>query len=63
MVYYVDDVVNEGWTVVVHIKPRDLYDMGEEVEENDMKMSHTKSNNLNNFLGLMINMYNWRQTI
>ena len=34
MVYYVDDVVNEGWSVVVHIKPRDLYDMGEEVEEN-----------------------------
>ncbi|KAL5161466.1 hypothetical protein HKD37_07G018745 [Glycine soja] len=28
------DVVNEGWSVVVHIKPRDLYDMGEEVEEN-----------------------------
>ncbi|XP_028193133.1 uncharacterized protein LOC114378691 [Glycine soja] len=34
MVYYVDDVVNEGWSVVVHIKPIDLYDMGEEVEEN-----------------------------
>ena len=34
MVYYVDDVVNEGWSVVLHIKPRDLYDMGEEVEEN-----------------------------
>ncbi|BAU03509.1 hypothetical protein VIGAN_UM119900 [Vigna angularis var. angularis] len=33
MVYYVDDVVNEGWSVVVHLKPRDLYEMGEEVQE------------------------------
>ena len=33
MVYYVDDVVNKGWSVVVHLKPRDLYEMGEIVEE------------------------------
>ncbi|BAU02026.1 hypothetical protein VIGAN_11143000 [Vigna angularis var. angularis] len=33
MVYYVDDVVNEGWSVAVHLKPRDLYEMGEEVQE------------------------------
>ncbi|WVZ13620.1 hypothetical protein V8G54_011186 [Vigna mungo] len=33
MVYYVDDVVNEGWSGVVHLKPRDLYEMGEEVQE------------------------------
>ncbi|WVZ03365.1 hypothetical protein V8G54_024171 [Vigna mungo] len=33
MVYYVDDVVNEGWNVVVHVKPRDLYEMGEEIQE------------------------------
>jgi len=30
MVYYVNDEVNKDWTVVVHLKPRDLYDMGEE---------------------------------
>ncbi|KAK7306021.1 hypothetical protein VNO77_43935 [Canavalia gladiata] len=29
MVYYVDDEVNKGWSVVVHMMPRDLYDMGE----------------------------------
>lgn len=33
MVYYVDDLVNEGWSVAVHLKPRDLYEMGEEIEE------------------------------
>ncbi|WVY90750.1 hypothetical protein V8G54_036264 [Vigna mungo] len=33
MVYYVNDVVNKGWSVVMHLKPRDLYEMGEEVEE------------------------------
>jgi len=33
MVYYIDDVVNKGWSVVVPLKPRDLYEMGEIVEE------------------------------
>jgi hypothetical protein len=33
MVYYVDDVVNKGWGVVVHLKARDLYEMGEDIEE------------------------------
>ncbi|KAK2444095.1 hypothetical protein QL285_015148 [Trifolium repens] len=31
MVYYVDDLVNEGWSVAVHLKPRDLYEMGVDV--------------------------------
>ncbi|XP_019226960.1 PREDICTED: uncharacterized protein LOC109208324 isoform X2 [Nicotiana attenuata] len=38
MVYYVDDEVNKGWSTVVHLKPRDLYEMGEgenEVPENE----------------------------
>lgn len=33
MVYYVNDEVNKDWNVVVHMKPRDLYDMGEQVKE------------------------------
>ncbi|XP_025692596.1 uncharacterized protein [Arachis hypogaea] len=33
MVYYVNDVVNKGWSIVVHLKPRDLYEMGYEIEE------------------------------
>lgn len=28
-----DDVVDKDWSVVVHLKLRDLYDMGEEQEE------------------------------
>ncbi|XP_075074837.1 uncharacterized protein LOC142162387 [Nicotiana tabacum] len=36
MVYYVDDVVNKGWSVAMHLKPRDLYDMGEEVVEDEV---------------------------
>ena len=35
MVYYVDDEVNKGWSIVVHLKPRDLYDMREE-EDNEV---------------------------
>ncbi|XP_061359254.1 uncharacterized protein LOC133303366 [Gastrolobium bilobum] len=33
LVYYVDDEVNQGWSVVVHMTPRDLYDMGEDIED------------------------------
>ncbi|XP_016490283.2 uncharacterized protein LOC107810065 [Nicotiana tabacum] len=36
MVYYVDVVVNKGWSVAMHLKPRDLYDMGEEVVEDEV---------------------------
>ncbi|XP_052197234.1 uncharacterized protein LOC127804414 [Diospyros lotus] len=32
-VYYVEDVVEKDWSAVVHLKPRDLYDMGEDIEE------------------------------
>lgn len=30
---YVDDIVNKGRSVVVHLKTRDLYDMREVMEE------------------------------
>lgn len=33
LVYYVEDKVNEGWCTPVHLKPRDLFDMGQDVEE------------------------------
>ncbi|XP_057756880.1 uncharacterized protein LOC130976127 [Arachis stenosperma] len=33
MVYYVDDLVDEGWCSVCRMKPRDLYDMGDLNEE------------------------------
>ncbi|KAH0652728.1 hypothetical protein KY289_030406 [Solanum tuberosum] len=33
LVFYVDDIVNKGWSVAVHLKPRDMYDMGEVLEE------------------------------
>nr|XP_009776770.1 PREDICTED: uncharacterized protein LOC104226453 [Nicotiana sylvestris] len=33
MVYYVDDETDKGWSVAVHLKPRDLFDMGEVDEE------------------------------
>ncbi|XP_020967814.1 uncharacterized protein LOC110267039 [Arachis ipaensis] len=29
MVYYVDDLVDEGWCSLCHMKPRDSYDMGD----------------------------------
>ncbi|XP_020970639.1 uncharacterized protein LOC107623408 [Arachis ipaensis] len=33
MVYYVDDMVNKGWSIAVHVKPRDMYDMGQGNED------------------------------
>ncbi|CAA7054529.1 unnamed protein product [Microthlaspi erraticum] len=36
LVYYVEDPKEKGWCVVVHVKPRDLYDMGDpNVSEED----------------------------
>lgn len=32
MVYYVNDEMSKDWSVVVHLKPRDLYDMGEQID-------------------------------
>ncbi|VVB03953.1 unnamed protein product [Arabis nemorensis] len=33
LVYYVKDPQEDGWSVVVHIQPRDLYDMGDPVSD------------------------------
>ncbi|KAM3323274.1 hypothetical protein P3S67_004425 [Capsicum chacoense] len=33
MVYYVNDIVNKGWSVAIHLKSRDMYDMEEVVKE------------------------------
>lgn len=39
MVYYVDDETDKEWSVAVHLKPRDLLEMGEvdekEIYENE----------------------------
>ncbi|KAH0679422.1 hypothetical protein KY284_020507 [Solanum tuberosum] len=35
MVHYVDDETDKEWSVVVHLKPRDLFEMGE-VDEEDL---------------------------
>ncbi|KAM3202517.1 hypothetical protein P3L10_030141 [Capsicum annuum] len=33
MVYYVDDENDKEWSVAIHLKPRDLFDMGEVYED------------------------------
>ena len=33
MVFFVEDEMEQDWSVVLHLKPRDLYDIGEEVKE------------------------------
>ena len=32
LVFYVDDENEQGWSIPVHLKPRDLYEMGEDEE-------------------------------
>ncbi|KAL4306419.1 hypothetical protein AHAS_Ahas16G0176400 [Arachis hypogaea] len=32
LVFYVEDEVENGWSVVMHVKPRDLFDMGEDYD-------------------------------
>ncbi|XP_057760440.1 uncharacterized protein LOC130980816 [Arachis stenosperma] len=40
MVYFVNDEVNKDWSVVVHLKPRDSYDMGGMKMMKHARMSH-----------------------
>lgn len=28
MIFYVDNLVDQGWSCICHMKPRDIYDMG-----------------------------------
>ncbi|XP_057723864.1 uncharacterized protein LOC130939806 [Arachis stenosperma] len=52
LVYYVDDEVDEDWSVVVHAKPRDLFDMG---KYNEHCLSLTRDGNLEESLTDAIN--------
>ena len=42
MVYYVDDKTNPPWNVAIHVKPRDLYEMGDE-EEHDEEVGRNQN--------------------
>ncbi|XP_009797947.1 uncharacterized protein [Nicotiana sylvestris] len=54
MVYYVDDETDKEWSVAMHLKPRDLFDIGDVDEEEITRMSHTNNKNWNNFLMLIM---------
>ncbi|KAL4287361.1 hypothetical protein AHAS_Ahas19G0178500 [Arachis hypogaea] len=38
LVYFVEDDVDKNWSVVVHVKPRDLFDMGEKNEHCELEL-------------------------
>ncbi|XP_072071955.1 uncharacterized protein [Arachis hypogaea] len=38
-VYYVDDEADKEWCVVVHVNPRDLFDMGEDIGQCQFELS------------------------
>ncbi|XP_020972663.1 uncharacterized protein LOC110269282 [Arachis ipaensis] len=43
LVYYVDDEVDKEWSVIVHVKPRDLFDMGDIYEYCEVELSPQQS--------------------
>ncbi|XP_057760608.1 uncharacterized protein LOC130980982 [Arachis stenosperma] len=47
MVYFVNDEVNKDWSVVVHLKPRDSYDMGGNEDDEACKNEPWLEQNLN----------------
>lgn len=49
MVYYVEDEKEKGWSIPIHLKPRDLYDMGEDDEEIMASNEAYPSQNLEHF--------------
>lgn len=42
LVFYIDDEHDNGWSVVVHLKPRDLFDMGDDIIELSENVSFTE---------------------
>jgi hypothetical protein len=38
--FYIEDPTNPGWSVVLKMKPRDVFDMGEDWNEVDSKPFH-----------------------
>ncbi|KAI5428287.1 hypothetical protein KIW84_033319 [Lathyrus oleraceus] len=46
MVYFVNDEMDKDWSVIVHLKPRDLHDMGDQI---DIEVCHEQ--NLDQFFG------------
>lgn len=50
IVYYVDDELNKGWSTVIHLNPRELYDIGEE-GENEVLESEFLVQDLDQFFG------------
>ncbi|XP_075110485.1 uncharacterized protein LOC142181482 [Nicotiana tabacum] len=49
MVYYVDDETDKEWSVIVHLKSRDLFDMGDVVEEEIYKNEPYQQQELEQF--------------
>lgn len=49
MVFYMNDEVNKDWSVVVHLKPRDLYVMGEQKDIEVCKTEPYLQQDLNQF--------------
>jgi hypothetical protein len=45
-VFYIDDNLNPGWSVVLKMKTRDIYDMGFDKWEDDIELSHSMSHTL-----------------
>ncbi|XP_016173008.1 uncharacterized protein LOC107615464 [Arachis ipaensis] len=38
LVYYVDNEVDKEWSIVVHVNPRDMFDMGEDIGQYHFKL-------------------------
>ena len=49
MVYFAKDQTSLDWSVVVYLKPRDLYDMGEVVDNDMCEHGMFIEQELNNF--------------
>ena len=49
MVYFVEDQLFLNWSIVVHLRPRDLYDMGELVDDEICEHEPFTEQELNNF--------------
>jgi len=63
MVYYVDYMVNEGWSIIVHIDQEIYIKWEKKWKKMYIKMSHMNNKSLNIFLASTMNICSWQKII
>ena len=61
MVYYVEDQVSLDWSIIIHLKPRDLCGMDELIDNEMCKHELFIEQEMCNFFIMMVRIFYWQR--